>query len=237
MAQMTKRILSIIPARGGSKGLPRKNLIDLAGKPLIAWTIGSSLDSSYITKTIVSSDDDEILNIAKQYGADTIKRPDELSIDSTTSETVIKHVIDELKKNNQEFDYLLLLQPTSPLRDVEDIDNAFNILFKRNATALISVCEIDNKILKAFEQSKDGYIKGISNNKYPFMRRQDLPKTYLSNGAIYIIRADAFIKEGSLFTDKAISYVMSKVKSLDIDNMEDLEKVARNIGLLRSKNR
>jgi len=225
MEQMTKKILAIIPARGGSKGLPRKNIIELAGKPLIAWTIEASLNSKYITKTVVSSDDDEILNISKQYKADTIKRPDELALDTTTSEPVIRHVLEKLQQENKEFDYLVLLQPTSPLRDVKNIDNAFGMLFKSDATALISVCEIDNKILKAFKQNEDGFIEGISNNKYPFMRRQDLPKTYMSNGAIYIIKVEEFMKNSGFFTDKTISFEMNEIKSLDIDTLEDLEKV------------
>lgn len=222
---MKNKILAIIPARGGSKGLPRKNIIDLAAKPLISYTIEASLNSKYITKTIVSSDDDETLNISKQYGADIIKRPDNLALDTTASEPVTKHAIEELKKDNQEFDYLVLLQPTSPLRDTENIDNAFNILFESEATALISVCEINNKILKAFKEKKDGFIEGVSNNKYPFMRRQDLPKTYISNGAIYIVKVDEFMKNTSFFTDKTISYIMDEVTSMDIDSKEDLDKV------------
>jgi len=225
MELMTKRILAIIPARGGSKGLPRKNILDLLGKPLIAWTIEASLNSKYITKTIVSSDDDEILDISKTYKADTIKRPEILALDTTAIEPVIKHVIDELKKENQEFDYLVLLQPTSPLRDVKNIDDAFDMLFKSDASALISVCEIDNKILKAFKQNKDGFIEGVSNNKYPFMRRQDLPKTYMSNGAIYIIEVDEFLRNDSFYSDRTISYLMDEIKSMDIDTKEDLEKV------------
>ena len=222
---MTKKILSIIPARGGSKGLPRKNIIDLAGKPLIAWTIEASLNSEYISKTIVSSDDDEILNISKKYNADIIKRPDELALDTTAIEPVIKHVVEELKIENLEYDYLVLLQPTSPLRYAKDIDNAFDMLFKNNATALISVCEIDNKILKAFKQNKDTFIEGISNNKYPFMRRQDLPKIYLSNGSIYIIKIDEFLINNSFHTNKTISYIMNEIKSIDIDTQGDLENV------------
>ena len=222
---MTRKVLSIIPARGGSKGFPRKNIADLAGKPLIAWTIEASLNSEYISKTIVSSDDDEILNISKKYNADIIKRPDELALDTTAIEPVIKHVVEELKIENLEYDYLVLLQPTSPLRYAKDIDNAFDMLFKNNATALISVCEIDNKILKAFKQNKDTFIEGISNNKYPFMRRQDLPKIYLSNGSIYIIKIDEFLINNSFHTNKTISYIMNEIKSIDIDTQGDLENV------------
>ncbi|WP_424686296.1 MAG: cytidylyltransferase domain-containing protein [Halarcobacter ebronensis] len=223
---MIKKVLAIIPARGCSKGLPRKNIIDLAGKPLIAWTIEASLGSKYIINTIVSSDSDEILDVAKNYNSDILKRPDELATDISSSEVVVKHVLESIE---EKFDYVALLQPTSPLRDTNDIDNAFEKLFSSEANALISVCEYDNKILKAFKENKFGYIEGISNNKYPFMRRQDLPKTYISNGAIYIIKVEEFLKNESFFTDKTISYEMNLEKSLDIDTLKDLEKVEKSI--------
>lgn len=222
MEQMTKKILSVIPARGGSKGLPGKNIIDLAGKPLIAWSIEASIESKYINKTLVSSDSDNILEIAKEHGADVIKRPDEFSDDTASSESVLMHALTELE---EEYDYVILLQPTSPLRNSKDIDSAFEKFFNSDATALISVCEIDNKILKAFKENKQGFIEGVSNNKYPFMPRQSLPKTYMSNGAIYIIKVDEFLKNNSFYTDKTISFLMDEIKSLDIDTKEDLEKV------------
>lgn len=223
---MTKRVLAIIPARGGSKGLPRKNIINLAGEPLISWTIKASLDSKYITKTIVSSDSDEILEVAKKYGSYILKRPDEFATDISSSEVVVKHLIESME---EKFDYIILLQPTSPLRDTTDINSAFEKFFSFNATALISVSEYDNKILKAFRENEFGYIEGISNNKYPFMRRQDLPKTYMSNGAIYIVKVEEFLKNNSFFTDKTISFVMNEIKSFDIDVQEDLEKVEKYI--------
>ena len=164
-----KRILAIIPARAGSKGLPNKNIIDLVGKPLIAWTIQESLKSKYITDTIVSSDSDTILKIATQYGAEIIKRPKRLATDKANSESIIKHSLNFLKQNKKEFDYIILLQPTSPLRKVSDIDKAFKRLFKTQANSLISVSRIDNKILKAFLQKKNGYLEGINNNQYPFI--------------------------------------------------------------------
>lgn len=226
MELMTKKVLAIIPARGGSKGLPGKNIIDFAGKPLIAWTIEASLGSKYITKTIVSSDSDEILEVAKKYGSDTVKRPNEFATDISSSEVVVKHSLESME---EKFDYVVLLQPTSPLRDINDIDGAFEKLFSLDATALISVREYDNKILKAFKENEFGYIEGISNNKYPFMRRQDLPRTYMSNGAIYIVKVDEFLKRDSFFTEKTISFVMDEIKSLDIDTKEDLEKVEKYI--------
>lgn len=223
---MTKSILSIIPARDGSKGLLKKNIIDLAGKPLLAWSIEASLKSKYISKTIVSSDSDEVLAIAKKYNSDTLKRPNEFSTDFSSSEIVIKNVLESIE---EKFEYLILLQPTSPLRNSNDIDNAFEKLFSSKATALISVQKYDNKILKAFKENDLGYIEGISNNLHPFMRRQELPETYLSNGAIYIIKVEEFVKNHSLFTDKTISFVMEAKKSIDLDTKEDLEKIISEI--------
>jgi len=230
MDMMTNKILAIIPARGGSKGLPKKNILDLNDKPLIAWSIEASLASKYITKTVVSSDNDEILNISKKYKANTLKRPTELASDTASSEEAVINVIEELKKGGEEFEYLILLQPTSPLRDRNDIDNALELLFASKATALISVCETDNKLLKAFKENEAGYIEGVANNTYPFARRQDLPKTYMSNGAIYIIKIDEFLKYRTLFTKKTISYRMSEIKSLDIDTIDDLKEVQNYIG-------
>ncbi|MGQ3679144.1 MAG: acylneuraminate cytidylyltransferase family protein [Tenacibaculum sp.] len=223
------KIISIIPARGGSKGLPGKNIIDLAGKPLIAWTIEASLKSKYITKTVVSSEDDNILDIAKKNGSEILKRPKELALDTTPSEPVIEHVLNSIEDINK-YNYLLLLQPTSPLRDAADIDSAIEKLKEKAATALISTKTIDNKILKAFKNNKKGYLEGVSNNDYPFMRRQDLPIVYMPNGAIYIVKVEDFLKSKQLFTDKTISFEMSEEKSLDIDTMEDLDRAVKIIG-------
>jgi CMP-N,N'-diacetyllegionaminic acid synthase len=221
---MTKRVLSIIPARGGSKGLSRKNIVNLAGKPLIVWTIEASLGSKYITKTVVSSDDKEILDISVEYGAEIIRRPDYLAGDTTTSESVVSHAIDYLQSTGEEFDIVVLLQPTSPLRNYKDIDNAFEAMFDADATAVISTCEFDNKILKTFIKKSNGFLRGISNDKYPFMRRQDLPSTFMPNGAIYIINHKSFREENSLMTSKTLSYVMPKDRSVDIDCNNDLAK-------------
>lgn len=220
------KIISIIPARGGSKGLPGKNIIDLAGKPLIAWTIEASLKSKYITKTIVSSDNNNIIEISKKFGAETIKRPDELALDTTHSEPVIEHALKNIE-NIEQYDYLILLQPTSPLRDEKDIDGAIEFLIEKKASALISTKLIDNRILKTFKNNGNGYLEGIANNNYPFMRRQDLPNVYMPNGAIYIVSLKEFLKTKKLFTDKTISFEMSEEKSFDIDTLEDLKKIKK----------
>ena len=132
-----KTFLAIIPARGGSKRLPRKNVLELAGKPLIAWTIEASLNSPYIDKTLVSSDDDEILSVAKHCSAETIKRPAALASDTSSSFDAIKHAIES---STQHFDYVVLLQPTSPLRNEKLITAAIELLDQKKADAIISVC-------------------------------------------------------------------------------------------------
>lgn len=218
------KVLSIIPARGGSKGLPGKNIICLNEKPLIAHTIEASLKSKYITKTVVSSDDDKILEVSKNFGSDILKRPDELALDTTSSEPVITHALESIK-DAKTYDYVILLQPTSPLRTENDIDEAIEELLKQNATALISTVKVDNKILKAFKNNELGFLEGISNNEFPFMRRQDLPQVYMPNGAIYICYVKEFLKNQKLFTLKTISYEMSEDKSIDVDFKEDLDRI------------
>lgn len=198
----TVKVLSIIPARAGSKGIANKNIIDLYSKPLLVWSIEASLNSKYISKTVVSSNGDAILKIAEEFGAETIKRPQNLAQDASSSEAVIEHVLQTLGDDLDAFEYLILLQPTSPLRDHNDINNAFDVLLNSEAEALISVYEEDNKILKAFKENSDGYIEGIANNEYPFMPRQELPSVYMSNGAIYIIKISEFLKTKNCFVRK-----------------------------------
>ena len=223
------KILCVIGARGGSQGLPGKNIKMLLGKPLIAWTIEASLKSIYITKTVVSSYDEEILDISKKYGAEIIKRPNELASDTATSESVVRHAISYFESKGEVFDVVILLQPTSPLRNSNDIDNAFKIMFNSSSsvTAVISTCEVDNKILKAFVKDSNGFIKGISNNEYPFTRRQDLPLVYMPNGAIYITNIKLFMKDGLFLTNKTLNYIMPKNRSVDIDTLKDVEKLNR----------
>jgi len=223
------KILAIIPARGGSKGIPKKNIVLARGKPLIAWTIESAL-SAGIDRVFVSSDSDEILEIAKKYGAETIKRPSNLSGGKICSDVAIWHALAHLEKTEKFFpDMAILLQPTSPLRESKDIKNALKLFTKeKSATSLISVFETDNKYLKSFLLDKKRYMHGICNDTFPFMDRQLLPKLYMPNGAIYIVRKKVF-KKKSLFTDKTIPYVMTKEKSLDIDVWEDIAIVEKSL--------
>lgn len=216
--------LALIPARAGSKSIKNKNLANLNGIPLIHYTIEAAKMASCIDEIVVSSDGDSILEYALKQNVKPLKRPEELATDTTQSHEVILHAITHYK----EFQYIILLQPTSPLRNSYDIDNAFRIFLETRANALISVSKIDNKILKAFMICENGYLKGICNNTYPFMPRQSLPQTYQSNGAIYIIKRDLFLQNPTFLPEKTKYYIMSDENSVDIDTQKDLD-IANNI--------
>ncbi|RLA83863.1 MAG: acylneuraminate cytidylyltransferase family protein [Epsilonproteobacteria bacterium] len=215
-----KTFLAIIPARGGSKRLPRKNVLDLNGKPLIAYTIEAGLKSKYIDKVIVSSDDEEILNISKQFGADTIKRPDELASDTSTSFDAIKHTIENVDK----YDYIVLLQPTSPLRDEKHIDEAIELLENKKADAIVSVCEMDHSPLWSNTLDNSLSMKGFLRDEILNKRSQDLEAYYRLNGAIYICDTDKLLEEESfMFKDNIFGFKMDRESSVDIDEEIDLK--------------
>ncbi|MDD2699109.1 MAG: acylneuraminate cytidylyltransferase family protein [Arcobacteraceae bacterium] len=216
----SKTFLAIIPARGGSKRLPRKNVLDLCGKPLIAWSIEAGLNSKYVDKVVVTSDDDEILNISKKFGAETIKRPDELASDTATTFDTIKHTIDNLEK----YDYIVLLQPTSPLRNENHIDEAIELLEQRNADAVIGVCEMDHSPLWSNTLPQGGNMNSFLKDEILNKRSQDLDKYYRLNGAIYICKTEKILEEKSFFLkDNIFAYVMDRKCSIDIDEEIDFK--------------
>lgn len=215
-----KTFLAIIPARGGSKRLPRKNVLDLGGKPLIVWSIEAGLQSQYIDKVIVTSDDDAILDIAKQFGSDVIKRPDELASDTATSFDAIKHTID----NTEKYDYIVLLQPTSPLRDCRQIDRAIELLKRKKAEAVVSVCEMDHSPLWSNTLPDDGNMNYFIRDEIRDKRSQDLETYYRLNGAIYITKTESFLDEESFFLKENIfAYKMDRESSVDIDEAIDFK--------------
>jgi len=214
------KYLAIILARGGSKRLPRKNILDLNGKALIAYSIEAGLQSKYIDKVIVSSDDNEILDISKKYGADVLKRPDELASDTATSFDTIKHTIE----NSNKYDYIILLQPTSPLRDANHIDGAIELLEEKNADAIVSVCEMDHSPLWSNILDKSLSMKGFLRDEVLNKRSQDLETYYRINGAIYICKTDKLLKEESFFLkDNIFAYIMDRKSSVDIDEEIDFK--------------
>ena len=215
-----KTFLAIVPARGGSKRLPRKNVLELSGKPLIAYSIEAALKSKYIDKVVMASDDEEILNISKQFGSDTIKRPDELASDTATSFDAIKHVLENVK----EFDYIVLLQPTSPLRNEKHIDEAIKLLESKKADAVVSVCEMDHSPLWSNSLDDSLSMKNFVIDEVLNKRSQDLEKYYRLNGAIYICKTDKLLEEKSfMLKDNIFAYVMDRKSSIDIDDEIDFK--------------
>ena len=215
-----KTFLAIIPARGGSKRLPRKNILNLCGKPLISWSIEAGLKSKYIDKVVVSSDDKEILNISNELKVQVIKRPDELASDTSTSFDAVKHAIDNLES----YEYILLLQPTSPLRNENHIDKAIEFLEEKNADAVVSVCEMNHNLLWSNTLDDSLSMEGFISDNLLSNRSKDLKKHYRLNGAIYLCKTDKLLKEKSFFLKKNIfAYVMNSNNSIDIDRKEDFE--------------
>lgn len=226
---MNKTFLAIIPARGGSKRLPRKNILNLCGKPLIAWSIEAALKSKYISKVVASSDDEEILNISKIFGADIIKRPDELASDTATTFDAIKHTIDNFKK----YDYIVLLQPTSPLRNEKHIDEAIELLEEKQADAIVSVCEMDHSPLWSNTLPKNGNMNNFLRDEVLNKRSQDLEKYYRVNGAVYICKTDKLLENKSFFLkDNIFAYIMDRKSSIDIDEEIDFLFAQRVIELI-----
>ena len=222
-----KTFLAIIPARGGSKRLPRKNILDLSGRPMISWSIDAGLKSKYIDKVVVSSDDDEILDVAKKFKAETVKRPGELASDIATLNDVVKHTLE----NIEEHDYIVLLQPTSPLRNYKHIDEAIKLLEKKSADAIISVCKTDHSPLWSNTLQEDGAMQSFIKDDVIDKRSQDLNDYYRLNGAIYICKRDNFLKEETFFLKENIyAYIMNKESSIDIDEEIDL-KIANVLAL------
>lgn len=215
-----KTFLAIIPARGGSKRLPRKNILKLAGKPLIAWTIEAAKSSKYIDKVVVTSDDKEILDLSSRFGVDVILRPAELASDDSSSFDAIKHAID----STSNYDYVILLQPTSPLRTGTNIDESIELLYKKGADGVVSVTEMDHSPLWANTLPENHSMENFLRDEVLGKRSQELPIYYRLNGAIYICEMSRLLSEQSFFIKSNVfAYKMRRELSIDIDTIIDLK--------------
>ncbi len=214
------KVVGLITARGGSKMLPRKNLLLADGKPLIAWTILAAQESKVIDELVLSSDDSEIIEVAKAWGCSApFRRPDELASDTASSIDVILHALGELSG----FEYLVLLQPTSPLRTAYDIDAAFMLMESTGAPSCVSVCEVDKSPYWMFHIDEHRRLQALLSHFPSATRRQDLPASYMLNGAIYIAKIDWFKRNKTFLSPQTVAYVMEKNNSIDIDTYEDFE--------------
>lgn len=213
--------LAIIPARSGSKGVKDKNIKELCGKPLMAWTIEAAVNSGCFDKVMVSTDSQSYGDIAISYGAEVpFLRSSENASDNASTWDTAREVVANYMNQGQEFDYVCVLQPTTPLRGIHDIKNAFTLLQERNAKSVISVCELEHAInicnVLGENQSMEGFFDlNVSG------RRQDAEDYYRLNGAIYIQQTDILMSKGTLYGPDSYAYIMDKISSVDIDDETD----------------
>lgn len=216
-------ILALIPARGGSKTVPRKNIKLLNGKPLIYYTIREAKKSKYLSHIIVSTEDKEIAKIAREYGAEVIPRPLELAKDDTPSLPVYQQVIRHLEEaENFHPGIIVILQPTSPLRLVQDIDRAIEKFLQTNCDSVVSVCEAECPPYWMYTLEKDK-LKSVIEGGDKIIRRQDAPKVYRLNGAVYVTHRDIIMKDNRVLGSDTRAYIMPLERSVDIDTELDFK--------------
>lgn len=219
-----KKVLAVIPARGGSKRLPRKNVLPLQGKPLIAWSIEAGLKSRYVDRVVVSTDCDEIAHIAIANGADVpFMRPADIAGDTASTDSVILHLLSTFEPEDK-VDAVVILQPTSPLRTSEDIDRALELLVEKQAEGVVSVCECEHSPFWSNSLPDDGNMGAFIREDIKGKRSQDLPTCYRLNGAVYAFTVDSIIaNQGLSYTKSVFSIEMPVLRSVDIDHELDFK--------------
>lgn len=217
-------ITAIITARGGSKRFPGKNIAKLNGKPLIVWTIEAALKSKVFNRVLVSTDDKHIARISERAGAEIpFLRPRHLAGDKSTHFSVIEHTLQFLAKNAALPEAFMLLQPTSPLRDADDIRKALALYKTKKAEAVVSVRLVKDHPYLVREMQSNGTLKKWFKDKLVYRRAQDLPALFRPNGALYLVNSKAFLKQNNFFPKNTYPLVMTNAKSLDIDTPDDLK--------------
>jgi CMP-N,N'-diacetyllegionaminic acid synthase len=218
-------MIALIPARGGSKSLPNKNILDLAGKPMIAYTIEAALSAKSINRVIVSTDSEKIANISKEYGAEIpFMRPKDLAEDHSYSIDTYIYTINKINEQSDTIiDEFVVLLPTSPFRTGKHIDEAIDYFYKTNADSIISIEKLDRPLEWMLEIDKDEILKLKYNQTLLQGNRQYATKLFAPNGAIYILRNSLLIKNRSYYSEKTKGYIMDKISSIDVDEPEDFE--------------
>lgn len=215
-----KSVLAVIPARGGSKGVPRKNIREVAGKPLIAWTIEEAQKSKYIDRLILSSDDAEIIEVARAWGCEApFVRPAELARDETPGIDPVLHALTLLPG----YEIVVLLQTTSPLRSVADIDGCIEQCIAGNANACVTVTPVEQSPYWMYTLGNGGAMQPLIRTDKSFARRQDLPNAYILNGAVYAAKSEWLRQRKTFVSDETLAFVMPQERSLDIDTELDLQ--------------
>jgi CMP-N,N'-diacetyllegionaminic acid synthase len=220
----SRRVLGIIPARGGSKTMPRKNLREVRGKPLIAWAIEQGQKSAYIDRLILSSEDEEIIRVARVHGGDVpFRRPAELAQDSTPGIDPVLHALREIPG----YDYVVLLQPTSPLRTAQDIDGCIEMCVRTKSPSCVSITRCRQHPFLMYYAGADGSLRPVLPEAADFYRRQDYPDVFLLNGAVYAAQTAWLMKNKSFVGEGTLGYEMPPERSADIDSEADLQAARR----------
>jgi len=237
-----KKIIGVIPARGGSKGLPGKNIRPLFGKPLIAWTIDAAKKSKYLDRVIISTDDSKIAKVAKKFGAQVpFMRPKALASDTAKSIDVMLHALDHFKAEGIEYDYLIMLEPTSPLRETEDIDGSIKKLIdnKSGAASIVGVSKVEaaHPVFDVTITGK-GFIKPYAGDFSKAVRRQDISDLYFFEGTVYVSKASELYKRKGFYHDKTLPYIVPRWKSLEVDDILDMvcaEAILKNKNIIKGR--
>jgi len=216
-------VAAFVAARGGSKALPGKNLADFGGKPLIAWTIEAAVGAAAVSRTIMTTDDPRIADVARRYGAEVpFMRPAELAVDEAPVNEAIIHGLEWLAANEgYRPDVVMLLQPTSPFRNAADIDAALALMRERDADGVVSVCPADPHPYWTKTLDQDGFMRDLFPMNDRIVRRQELPPIYALNGAMYATRPDVLFEIRTWYTPRTAAYVMPAERSVDIDTAID----------------
>jgi len=227
------QVIAIIPARGGSKGIPRKNVRLLAGKPLIAYTIEAALKAKTIDQVIVSTDDKEIASISEEWGAKVIQRPAELAGDLASSETALLHALQKLSEEGApQAELLVFLQCTSPFTSAEDIDGTVKTLIDKNADTALAVTDFHYFI---WAETSAGEAAGVNHDKSVRLMRQQREKQYLETGAVYVMNIDGFQKHGHRFFGKTVFHITPAERVHEIDEPEDFDHAEARLTLKSKK--
>jgi CMP-N-acetylneuraminic acid synthetase len=228
MTFKAKQVLALIPARGGSKGVPGKNLRMVRGKALIAHTLEAASKCPLVDKVYLSSDDEKILEAGRAFGVETLKRDPAAATDSATAKDVVNDFIGrlppELVRANP---YIVYLQPTSPMRNAGHIARAFHEIDAKNGDTGLSVVALKKTPFKSFKLDREGFLESLFEERLSNANRQTLPDAYYPNGAIYIFPLSEFIKNGGFPSNGSVPFIMSEKESIDIDSEEDIEALER----------
>lgn len=229
------RVLGLVPARGGSKGIPRKNIALLAGKPLLAYTAQAALAARRLSRVVLSTDDQEIADIGRACGLEVpFMRPAELARDDTPTLKVVKHAVQFFEECGEFFDAVCLLQPTHPLRRPEDIDACIELLELTGADAVVTILPVppEHNPHWVYFRDPSGFLRLSTGEDTPIPRRQDLPPAFHREGSVYVTRRDVIVLEESLYGRKLVGYLMDDATSVNVDRPEDLVRAEQ---LLRAR--